>query len=240
MQIIKQIPNLITLSNLLGGCIAIVILVTGFLPTEYAFLCILYSLIADFLDGLTARWLKAQSPIGLQLDSLADMVSFGLFPGLLIFYSFGFFGNDPSTLEENPINYLAFLITLGSAYRLAKFNVDLEQTTYFKGLATPANTILSIGVFYLLSYAGNFDDFSPIYSTFFLVGFSIISCILLVSNLPLFSLKFKSFKLKYLIAPILLIVISIILLYYLGVVAFAPIIILYIILSIIFKKSFVK
>ncbi|MBV7439888.1 CDP-alcohol phosphatidyltransferase family protein [Weeksellaceae bacterium TAE3-ERU29] len=240
MQIIKQIPNLITLSNLLGGCIAIVILVTGFLPTEYAFVCILYSLIADFLDGFTARLLKAHSPIGLQLDSLADMVSFGLFPGLLIFYSFGFFSNDPSTLEESPINYLAFLITLGSAYRLAKFNVDSEQTTYFRGLATPANTILCIGIFYLLSYLDHFDSFLPIYSTYFLAGFSIISCFLLVSNLPLFSLKFKSFKLKDLLAPILLALISIILLFYLGVVALAPIIILYIILSIIFKKSFVK
>lgn len=215
----------------MAGCIACVIALSGVFPIEYAFLCTAYSLIADFFDGFSARWLKAQSPIGLQLDSLADMVSFGLFPGVLIFYCFNQFVYDSSLV----LSHSAFLITLSSAYRLAKFNIDSEQSTYFKGLATPANTILCIGVFYFLRKCGAFNFISS-----FLIAFSCLSSVLLVCNLPLFSFKSKSFISKNFLPQIIFITTSAILFLIFREIALAPIIILYIFLSIVFKKSFKK
>ncbi|QAR31176.1 hypothetical protein EQP59_07425 [Ornithobacterium rhinotracheale] len=228
MQITKHIPNALTLSNLFSGCLAIFILDTSVFPLEYAFLCIIYSLIADFFDGLTARWFHAQSPIGLQLDSLADMVSFGVFPGFLLFY----------TAESNHIfpyeNFIIFSIILASAYRLAKFNIDTEQSYYFKGLATPANTILCIGMYYLAM------EFPWFQQSWVLVIFSLISSYLLVSNLPLFSLKFKGVNAKKLTPHIALAVIAILLFIIMSNAALAPIILVYILLSIIFKNYFVS
>lgn len=248
MSIKQHIPNLLTMINLLCGCLLIVSLfyhqmelynpdnkfgslhfTMSFYPSGVFLILISISLIADLLDGMVARWLNATSPIGLQLDSLADMVTFGVFPGFLMMQML----NEVSSL---PLAILGLGITLFSALRLAKFNVDTTQTTYFKGLATPANTIFIVGVYFLKK---GYPDFFIENGFNFLLAVTIISCYLLVANIPLFSFKLKSFKLSDILPQILLILISIILLIFLRLNALAPIIIVYIILSIIFRKTFV-
>jgi len=139
----KQIPNFITLLNLLSGCVATIFAVQNNLVAATAFVCI--GIFFDFFDGLAARALKVKSDLGLQLDSLADMVTSGLVPGLvmcqLLFNSMNpsvsdltFFSNEASWVA-----LIGLVITLGSAYRLAKFNIDDRQTDSFIGLPTPAN-----------------------------------------------------------------------------------------------------
>lgn len=237
MQFYKQIPNLLTLSNLFCGCCLVINLwmpdkiqatFGSFLsPQDWMLFFVVFSLVADFLDGFTARWLNAQSPIGLQLDSLADMVTFGVFPGMLMMKMIG------SELES-PASIWAFFglsITLFSAYRLAKFNVDDEQSYYFKGLAVPANTILILGIYlWRSSYS-----FSPT----LLISISLISSFLLVSDIPLFSLKPKSWKLQNLVPQIILLVFGLFLLLILGLKALLFIILFYILLSLIFRKKII-
>ena len=141
--------------------------------------------VLDFLDGFTARLLKVQSEIGAQLDSLADMVTFGVAPGFLVYATCSEFFP-----EHNLLKYIFILIPSFSALRLAKFNVDEEQTTYFKGLATPANALFWIGMFYLIK--SNHSDM--IFYT--LIALTILMSLLMTSNLRMFSLKLKNLKLE--------------------------------------------
>jgi CDP-diacylglycerol--serine O-phosphatidyltransferase len=201
---------------------------------------ILIAAILDFLDGFAARLLKVQSEIGAQLDSLADMVTFGVAPGFLFAsFVFQFFP------ESNWLFYTFILIPVFSSLRLAKFNVDNEQTTYFKGIATPANAIFWIGVFYFF-YSDILDKIfklSNSESNIFIVN--LILCILIItmsllmtSNLRMFSLKLKNLKLEgdniYRVVLILgAIVLTIIFGLFTNIMAAIPfIIILYILLSI--------
>ena len=243
MNLKKHLPNALTLLNLFCGCLLVIYTLSDFtfnfggnwlnIPSDnYLVLISLLalSLFFDLLDGMVARWLNVASPIGLQLDSLADMVTFGLFPGILMMKMLNeVTGNSPMAL-------LGLGITLFSALRLAKFNVDTTQTSYFKGLATPANAILILGIFIL---SINYPDFFKQNGFNIYLSATIISCYLLICNLPLFSFKLKSFELNKILPQILLLVFSIILLIFIGWNALAPIILIYIILSLIFKKSFV-
>lgn len=142
-------------------------------------------LIFDFLDGFVARLLKAQSALGKQLDSLADLVSFGVFPSFLIFQLFP---------EDSTLKYLSFVIALASAWRLATFNLDTTQTQEFKGLPTPANAMFIIGI---LLFQMIFPETQPwIQNTWILVLIILTSSFLLVSNIPFLSLKFQKFTWK--------------------------------------------
>ena len=136
----SYIPNFITLLNLFSGCIAVIYALEGHMKYTALFVCAwVFSLI--FLMGFSARKLKVQSELGLQLDSLADMVTSGLVPGLVLFYLLGLAPQlswDPSSL----LPYFGLLVTLASAYRLAKFNISNNQSDAFIGLPTPANTLL--------------------------------------------------------------------------------------------------
>ncbi len=235
------IPNLLTLGNLFCGCLIVLCLsselgnnkhiigTTDFTP--FIFILLLLSLLFDLLDGMVARAMKINSEIGIQLDSLADMVTFGFVPGLMMFI---LLGND-ALLRNSFLPFLGFFITLFSALRLAKFNVDTEQSTYFKGLATPANTILIFSLFWIQNQNGFI--FSKEYDLYFLIGITLLSCYLLIANIPLFSFKFKGlawkdndYKYVFLIISILLLV-----LFQMNSVPF--IILLYIITSILFKKK---
>ena len=173
----KHIPNFITCLNLFSGCVAVFLAFEG--NYLYAFLFILLSAIFDFFDGFAARLLKAYSPMGKELDSLADMVSFGLAPGALVF----------SLLTKTWINewvpFMAFLIPVFSGLRLAKFNIDTRQTTSFIGLPVPANAIFWAGIVY--SYSLFLTN--NVLLLFTLIG---VFCYLLVSEIPMFSLKFKN------------------------------------------------
>ena len=141
MKIYKHIPNTITMLNLVSGCIGISIALTGRLYEASYFIGI--AALFDFLDGFTARLLNVRSEIGKQLDSLADVVSFGLLPGMIIFMMMMNSANLPDSgfLNQNPLPFLAFLIPVFSALRLAKFNLDTRQSNSFLGLPTPATAI---------------------------------------------------------------------------------------------------
>lgn len=221
----KFIPNFITLLNLLSGCAAIVAVSKSHYELAFYFVCL--GIFFDYLDGLFARLLNAYSELGLQLDSLADMVTSGVVPGFAVYMIL-------SELSSNEyIPYIGFVISLGAAYRLAKFNISTNQSDEFIGLAVPANTLLVMG-FVLL-----FKDIHLTYidsMTFFII-LSIFSAIIQNSPIKLFSLKIK--KLDFSLYPfqMILIILSIIGIYFFNRKAIPFIILIYIILSLI--KNFI-
>lgn len=178
----RHIPNLFTLGNLTCGLLAInEILVNQKL--EYAAYWIIGGLIFDFIDGMIARLLKVSGELGKQLDSLADMVTFGVVPGFLAY----------SLLAEHgfPYPYLGFMITLFSAIRLAKFNIDTRQSDSFIGMPTPANTMIWMAIPAILNSRA--DLLVTIFSNPFFLGILVIVLsLLLTSELPLLALKFKN------------------------------------------------
>lgn len=187
----KNIPNFITLLNLFFGCCAIASVLYG--QFVQAFWFSFASGVADYLDGACARALKVKSPLGQQLDSLADMVSFGVAPGAVIYMLLvkGLAGNDVLPIELTLAASPAFLITLFAAIRLANFNIDTRQTENFIGMPTPSCAIYAIGL--LLVY--HFDSFGfakLVSSPLFLYPNIPVLCWLMVAGLPMFSLKFKN------------------------------------------------
>lgn len=185
----QHIPNTVTCLNLFSGCLGIVFAFNGEL--HYATYAILISAVLDFLDGMLARWLKAYSEIGKQLDSLADMVSFGVLPSVIIYQIFLL--SPQSASYSSFLNYSAFLIAVFSGLRLAKFNIDTRQTENFIGLPTPANSLL-IASFPIIMQENNSFFMNYIMNPYFLFIFSLGMGLLLISEIPLISLKFKSLK----------------------------------------------
>ena len=239
---------MITSLNLLCGCIAILFAVSGDLVAASYF--VLTGMFFDFFDGLAARFLHVQSRIGLQLDSLADMVTFGVVPGIIMFQLL----NKATTLQlletrfevsetmlwygesMSFIPFVGLILVIASAYRLAKFNVDSRQTDSFIGLPTPANTllILSLPLIYEFQYTELVE--TVIFNKWFLIGLTLFSSLLLNAELPLFSLKFKTWgfnsnKLRYVFLAISLIAIVT-----LKFIAIPVIIALYIFLSLFWKE----
>ncbi len=189
----KHIPNILTCSNLFSGCIAAYFAFHGELSTASYFLFL--GLFFDYLDGFVARILGVSGELGKQLDSLSDVVSFGLVPGIMIQ---NFILHSPS-LENNPnliwISFFGYLITVFSAVRLAKFNLDTRQSENFIGLPTPACGALFASIpFVLLNHGETFGIY--IFDPKFLLPFVLLMCFLLVAELPLFSLKFKNYDVK--------------------------------------------
>lgn len=173
----KHIPNLLTSANLFSGCIGIIYAFNGELKTVAFF--VILSGILDFFDGFAARLLNVKSDIGKELDSLADVISFGFLPGV-VFYQL------LSMEHSSYIPYLGFIVTVFSAIRLAKFNIDTRQTDDFIGLNTPMNTFFVISLPYLL------EEYSFISNFWFLACSIAILSWLLVSEIRLFSIKFSS------------------------------------------------
>ncbi|NAS29839.1 phosphatidylserine synthase [Flavobacteriaceae bacterium R38] len=246
----KQIPNLITLLNLLCGCIAVVFAASNQLHIAAAF--VFLGILFDFFDGFAARMLDVKSELGLQLDSLADMVTSGVVPGLVMFQmlsSLYLEDNTGITINLETISlklweqedfrvlpFLGFLITLGSGYRLAKFNIDENQTSSFIGLPTPANTILILSLPLILKYQ-EFDQINMIIQNkWFLIGLTILSAILMNANIALFALKFKNFSFKGNEIRYIFLISSIVLLVFLKFLAIPIIILLYISLSVLNKN----
>lgn len=235
MNFIKNnLANAITLGNLLSGCIGAIHLISGDYHTTAV--CIVLSLILDFFDGFTARALKANSNLGTQLDSLADMVSFGLVPGLTMFKMLEPFGTNlfGMTLPFE-IQYFGLLITLFSCLRLAIFNLDEDQKYYFKGLNTPSNTILIFGLFYAFKENQSFEFL--LNNEFALIILTVISSWLLISPIKMIAMKFKSMKLQDNYPKIALLVGSIIILIIFRSVGIPMVILYYILISIIFQKQ---
>lgn len=245
MQIKKFIPNFITLLNLLSGSIAVIFAVNNHFVTAALFVFV--GIFFDFFDGLLARKLNVQSALGVQLDSLADMVTSGVVPGIILYKLLAIASDAPAitatTEWTGSMQWTGFkmswfpviglFVILASAYRLAKFNIDEDQQTYFKGLPTPANTLLIISLPLILEFQNNDLMNEIILNKWFLVILTLVSCYLLNSNIKLFALKFKDWSFKNNAMRYVFILLSIVLLIVLHFAAIPIIILLYIILSLI-------
>ena len=240
----KHIPNFVTLLNVLCGSIAVLFAVNGHM-TATAFFVFL-GIFFDFFDGLLARKLKVQSELGLQLDSLADMITSGLVPGLVMFHllgltveGFSLVGNGIERTETmiwvgGKIQLLPFfglLITLASAYRLATFNISTNQSDSFIGLPTPANALLILSFPLIMEYQNNDMMNTIILNPWFLIGVTLLSSFLLNSKIKLIALKFKNWSFKDNAARYLLIVLALVLLIIFQFAGIPLIIILYILMS---------
>lgn len=183
----KHIPNAITCLNLLSGCLGIVAAFEGNLI--FAGYAVVIAALLDFFDGFAARLLKAYSEIGKELDSLADVVSFGVLPAAIVYHLF----LQAPQLDglSNYLNYSAFFIAVFSALRLAKFNIDERQTENFIGLPTPANALLAASLPQIILNGGAFTA-AYILNPFFLFIYSLGTSFLLVMEVPLISLKFRN------------------------------------------------
>jgi CDP-diacylglycerol---serine O-phosphatidyltransferase len=242
---LKHLPNALTLLNLFCGAIAVIFAVQNqFAATAlFVFLGIFF----DFFDGLAARLLKVQSDLGLQLDSLADMVTSGLVPGIVMFKLLAFTTSTDAQamddswntmlnlqhLEYSLLPLLGLLITLASAYRLAKFNIDDEQQNYFKGLPTPANTLMIVSLPVILEFQNSDLISRIILNPWFLIGLTLLSCFLLNSKIKLFALKFKTWGIGPNRMRYAFILLSLVLLIAFKFVAIPLVILLYIVLSLV-------
>lgn len=251
----RHIPNLFTLINLFFGCIAIIyilqngiIIVSNEQGTQLieiprklwmASLFIALAAVVDFLDGFVARLFNATSAMGKQLDSLADVVSFGVAPGLIVYQFLRLsFASQPNGIEV-PMIWLmpALLIPCAAAYRLAKFNIDDSQQYGFKGVPTPAVGLLVASFPLIYWYSENPDAVNLMLNKWLWYAIIIILSYLMVSNLPLMALKFKNFSVKSNLPKLILLVSAIIAGILLKWLAVPVVFILYIILSLAFKNK---
>jgi len=246
----KHIPNFITLLNVFSGCVATVFAVLNQL--ELAALFVALGIFFDFFDGLAARVLDVKSELGLQLDSLADMITSGLVPGIVMFQLLAMSqtgGWDNDIL--NSMAYLGdfqlrslwpfagFIITMASAYRLAKFNLDENQVSSFIGLPTPANALLILSLPLILFYHPSNVLSNLILNQWFLIGLVFVSTFLLNCSLPLFALKFKNWSFKDNALRYIFLIISLVLLITMKFLA-VPLIILFYVLSSLVSQWFQK
>ena len=250
MAIKRHVPNFITILNLLCGAIATIFAVQGNLIMAALFVGL--GIFFDFFDGLAARALDVKSEIGLQLDSLADMITSGLVPGIVMFQLLTKAlpgnllvtesweaGGSASWFEWNfpAVAIIGLFIAAASGYRLAKFNIDERQTDSFIGLPTPANALLILSLPLILAYQPHPIAVNLILNEWFLIGLTFLSCFMLNAEVPLFALKFsdwsfKANKLRYFFIAYCLLMVIIF-----QFIAIPLIIISYVIVSLIFPKK---
>jgi CDP-diacylglycerol--serine O-phosphatidyltransferase len=252
---IKQIPNLFTLLNLFFGCMAIVLIVqTGLavstdsngqqtveIPQKiyWASVFIGIAAVVDFFDGFVARLLKASSEMGKQLDSLADVVSFGVAPGMIVFeFLRRSYAAQQNGLDINMLYLLpAFIIPCAGAYRLARFNIDTNQSYGFKGVPIPAAGLL-IASFPLLYWFSNSEWIvNLLQNKWFWYGVIFVVSYLMVSTLPMLAMKFKSLTLTSLLPFLLILIVSVSTAVFFGWLAVPAGFITYVILSLFFKQQ---
>lgn len=245
-QLLRHIPNFITSLNLVSGSLAVIFAIDGHLTWAGIFISL--AAVLDFLDGVAARLLKAYSEMGKELDSLADMISFGLAPGAILFtlLEFSLFGNNQPIWRisaEGPswlILFLALLMPVMSALRLARFNVRQSDETYFTGLPTPANGLFWASLGLMLEIPKYQELLKQLYSTQTLLILGFITSGLLVSNLPMFSLKFKNLNLRENWYRYIFLISAVVLLSVFNVYGLAATIFLYILLNIIFYVAGIR
>lgn len=231
MNLKKHIPNTITCCNLLSGCVAAVYAFEGAYPIAFA--CIIMGAVFDFFDGLSARALKVSSPIGKELDSLADVITFGLAPATMVFSWLRECADAHlDMLAAFAMPFAAFLLVAFSALRLAKFNVDERQTTSFIGLPTPANAL-----FWGALVIGSHDTIvAAPYGWLLVLALVLLFSWLLVAEIPMFSLKFKNLSWKSNRIVYIFLLVSLVLLALLGFTGLSAVIGWYIILSVLTQK----
>lgn len=242
----KHVPNFITLLNVFCGCVATVFAVLNRL--EMAALFVALGIFFDFFDGLAARVLDVKSELGLQLDSLADMITSGLVPGIVMFQLLAmsqtdgwgdgshFFMESGELKLIHLVPFFGFVITMASGYRLAKFNIDENQTTSFIGLPTPANALLILSLPLIILYQNNDFLNSIILNQWFLILLTIVSAYLLNCSLPLFALKFKNMGFKDNAMRYIFIIISLVLIVTMQFLAIPLIILFYVVSSFIQER----
>jgi len=248
MTLKKHIPNLITLLNLFSGSIAVYFAANNNL--ELAAYFVLLGIFFDFFDGLAARLLKVQGELGKQLDSLADVVTSGVAPGIVMMqlllkasknkhWDFFIPTNQETFIFSAPflIALIGLVITLGAAYRLAKFNLDERQTSSFIGLPTPAAALVVISFPLILVYSNSSFSNVLIGNIWFLIGLTLLLTYLMNAEIPLFSLKFKNFSWKKDFIKIVFIVITILFIILIKFMAIPMIILVYVLLSLIDNSS---
>jgi len=238
----KHIPNFITTLNLFSGCIGIIIALQY--RIDYAAYFIAIAALFDFLDGMMARLLHVKSEIGKELDSLADVVSFGVLPGIIIYQLMANSQNVPaagSFAFISIFSLIALIIPVLSAVRLAKFNLDTRQTTSFIGLPVPANALFLGSLPLIKMQAGYSDSLSWLTTVtdnyYVLAVIAIGMSLLLVSEIPLISLKFRNLKFTDNKPQFILVFIALISFILITFSAIPMIILAYILLSLIFKPG---
>ncbi|MCD6354543.1 MAG: CDP-alcohol phosphatidyltransferase family protein [Prolixibacteraceae bacterium] len=245
-KIIQQIPNFITTLNLVSGTLSVIFAIDGHLIWAGVFICV--AAVFDFLDGFTARLLNAHSEIGKQLDSLSDLISFGLAPGTILFtlLEFSLFGENQPIYEINAQWYewlillSSFLLPAFGAIRLARFNLATGNEPFFRGLPIPANGLLWASFGLMLQFPGHEELFKIIFTTKNLLFFEILTASLMVSNLPMFTLKIKSLKISENWYRYLFLLIALLLFSFFNVYGLALTIGVYILLNFIFYLLKVK
>ena len=251
----KQIPNIFTLLNLFFGCIAIVYALQNGIDIEYsntefpiikltekiyyASLFIAIAAVIDFLDGFVARLLKVPSEMGKQLDSLADVVSFGVAPGIILyqFLRMGFIRENEGLETSMAWLWPAFIYSCAGAYRLARFNIDTSQSYGFKGVPIPAAGLVVASLPLIYWYSDNETVINLLCNQWFLYGVILILSLLMVSRLPMMALKFQDYSLKNNMPKIILLAIAIIAAVFLKWAAVPAVFIAYIILSLVLNKK---
>lgn len=226
--IVRNIPNSITCCNLISGCIATYNAFLG--DIRMALLWIIVGAVFDFFDGMSARLLKVSSPIGKELDSLADDITFGFAPSAIIFYELSIMEYPSELLMLKPyLSYFAFVMAAYSALRLAKFNLDERQSLGFIGLPTPANALFWGALFV---GAQNFME-STVYMLPVVLLMICVSCWLLIAEVPMFALKFKQWGWKGNEVKYIFLISCLPLLMIFGITAFSVIIAWYVVLSVV-------
>lgn len=237
MNFKKHIPNILTLLNLFCGCIAVVFVAQRLF--DYAFFFVCLGIFFDFFDGFLARKFGVAGPLGVQLDSLADMVTSGVVPGFVMYKMlpstemvnenseitscFPMYNDNPMAL----LPYLGFIITLGACYRLANFNIDTRQSDSFIGLPTPANALFIGSLPFLTGEMFNF-----VHNPWVLIMITFLSAYVMNAEIPLFSLKIKDFSFQKYKLQIGFLVASVVLLIFLQITAVPLIILMYVLLSV--------
>lgn len=229
---IRFLPNLITLLNLISGCFAIESAINGNINVTIVYMSA--SLIFDFADGLVARMLNAYSDIGKELDSLADLVSFGVAPAFLIrWYLAQIMGSEFNEISYQILVNFPFVMVAATAYRLARFNMDTEQSTIFKGLPAPANALLLVAFTHILLQVDVLSKWPTGAILVLVLVVLFFQSYILVSKFSMFSLKFTSYSIKGNVIRYSFIFMSLIAFLLMGFGGFFPVIILYICVSII-------
>lgn len=234
MNIKSQIPNLFTMLNLFCGCVALVFV--SDLKFDFAFYFVCLGIFFDFFDGFFARKFNVAGPLGVQLDSLADMVTSGVVPGYVMYQLlFNIRLMTTNDYSENLIDFIpfvGFIITLGACYRLAKFNIDTRQSDSFIGLPTPANALFITSLAVIVKGMPLSAISSFLFDSSVLIPITLLSAYVMNAEIPLFSLKIKNFSFVKYKLQILFLFVSLVMLLIFNVTAVPMIIILYVLLSI--------
>ncbi|MFN3969292.1 CDP-alcohol phosphatidyltransferase family protein [Flavobacterium sp.] len=246
MNIKRLIPNLFTMLNLFCGCVALVFVANSRFDLGFYFVAL--GIFFDFFDGFFARKFGVSGPLGVQLDSLADMVTSGIVPAFVMYQMLydieftqalsSYSKSESMTIFYTP--FLGFIIALGACYRLAKFNIDTRQSDSFIGLPTPANALFITSLPLIMSFHLNEFWIEDLLNKWVLIGITFLSAYVMNAEIPLFSLKIKNFSFAKYKLQIFFLAISVLMLIFLQILAVPLIILIYVVLSILdnaFKLS---